>query len=68
MKKKKSNYILKMNEWMSLNFLSERHYNLKLLFDVDISTEGAFVLLAKESINFLCFQQESIILVQYLVT
>lgn len=57
-----------MNEWMSLNFLSERYYNLKLLFDVDISTEGAFVLLAKESINFLCFQQESIILVQYLVT
>lgn len=68
MKKIKSNNILKMNEWMSLNFLSGRYYNLKLLFDVGTSTEGAFVFLAKESINCLCFQQESITLVQYLVT
>lgn len=67
MKKIKSNYVLKMNEWICSVFLSERHYNLKLLFDFDSSTEGSFVFLAKENIRFLGFQQESIILLQYLV-
>lgn len=55
-----------MNEWICSVFLSERHYNLKLLFDFDSSTEGSFVFLAKEHICFLCFQHERIILVQYL--
>lgn len=47
MERTEFDYILKMNEQIWLDSLSERHYNLKLLFDFDTSPEDAFVFLYK---------------------